>query len=145
MLSQAAGAEEALPSRPAPAAPDEDAIAAAAALAAAAERPLILAGGGARHAQSPLRSLAERLSAPVVTTCNGRGLLHRHPLAVPASPSLKAVRTLMAAADLVIAAGTELGPTDYDMYADGGLCSPSSWCASTSTRRSSPAFRRGWG
>ena len=124
VLSQAAGAEEALPSRPAPAAPDEDAIAAAAALAAAAERPLILAGGGARHAQSPLRSLAERLSAPVVTTCNGRGLLHRHPLAVPASPSLKAVRTLMAAADLVIAAGTELGPTDYDMYADGGFVLP---------------------
>ena len=48
----------------------------------------------------------------------------RHPLGVPASPSLKAVRALMADADLVIAAGTEFGPTDYDMYADGGFAMP---------------------
>ena len=57
-------------------------------------------------------------------TINARGLLHAHPLAVPASPSLKAVRELIGEADLVIAAGTELGPTDYDMNSDGGFVLP---------------------
>ena len=35
--------------------------------------------------------------------------------------SLRAVRGLIAAADQVLAVGTELGPTDYDMYGRGGL------------------------
>jgi len=34
------------------------------------------------------------------------------------------VRALMADADLVIAAGTEFGPTDYDGYGDGGFVLP---------------------
>ena len=103
---------------------DASAIQAAAALIAGSARPVILAGGGAKHAGENLQALAERLDAPVVTTANGRGLLHRHPLGVPASPSLKAVRALVAAADLAIAVGTEFGPTDYDMYADGGWVLP---------------------
>lgn len=108
----------------APPEPDAAAIAEAARLCAAARRPLILAGGGAKRAEAPLQRLAQRLGAPVVQTANARGLLHRHPLAVPASPSLKAVRALMADADLVIAAGTEFGPTDYDGYGDGGFVLP---------------------
>ncbi len=113
-----------LPKKAARPTPDEGAIAEAARLAGAAQRPLILAGGGARHAEAPLRRLAEMLDAPVITTVNGRGLLHRHPLGVHASPSLASVRRMMADADLVIAAGTEFGPTDYDMYADGGFRAP---------------------
>ncbi len=105
-------------------APEGAAIIEAATLAKVARRPLILAGGGARRAQAPLRRLAELLEAPVVTTANARGLLHAHPLGVHASPGLKAVRKLMADADLVIAAGTEFGPTDYDMYVDGGFAAP---------------------
>jgi acetolactate synthase-1/2/3 large subunit len=115
----------ALLSNAAPPVPDGAAIASAAKLIAAARRPLILAGGGAKRAEAPLRRLAEKLGAPVVETTNARGLLHRHPLCVPASPSLKAVRALMAEADLVIAAGTEFGPTDYDGYGDGGFVLPS--------------------
>jgi acetolactate synthase I/II/III large subunit len=107
-----------------PPAPDDQAIAEAAKLIAAARRPLILAGGGAKQADGPLKRLAERLGAPVVQTANARGLMHGHPLCVPASPSLKAVRALMADADLVIAAGTEFGPTDYDGYGDGGFVLP---------------------
>ena len=103
---------------------DEAAIAEALRLLRAARRPLILAGGGAKRAGAELKALAEALDAPLVTTTNGRGLLFRHPLNVPASPSLKAVRALMAEADLVIAVGTEFGPTDYDMYGDGGLVLP---------------------
>src|SRR5262245_36772943 len=75
--------------------PDPKAIEKAASLATAASRPLVLAGGGARLAEQPLRDLAERLGAPIVLTANARGLLHAHPLAVPASPSLKPVRALI--------------------------------------------------
>ncbi|MBZ9654704.1 5-guanidino-2-oxopentanoate decarboxylase [Phyllobacterium lublinensis] len=87
----------------------------------AAKRPAILVGGGAKSAAEGLKTLAEKLDAPVVSTTNGRGIMHGHPLLVPASPSLKAVRKLLADSDLVIAIGTEMGPTDYDMYADGGF------------------------
>lgn len=114
----------ALPATTALPAPDAGKVAEAAALAAKARRPLILAGGGAKWAENGVRRLAERLGAPVVLTANARGLLHGHELCVPASPSLKAVRALIAEADLVIAAGTEFGPTDYDMYGDGGFRHP---------------------
>jgi acetolactate synthase-1/2/3 large subunit len=119
-----AGEAALVPQTAALAALDDKAITEAVRLAGAARRPLILAGGGARNAEAPLRRLAEILDAPVVTTVNARGLLHRHPLGVHASPSLASVRRLMADADLVIAAGTQLGPTDYDMYADGGFVVP---------------------
>ena len=56
---------------------------------------------------------------------NARGVLGpEHPLAVPMSPSLAAVRELIAEADLALAVGTELGPTDYDMYAVGEFPQP---------------------
>ena len=111
-------------SNSAPPAPATAAVAEAVRLIKEARRPLILAGGGAKKADAALRRFAEALGAPVVETANARGLLHRHPLCVPASPSLKAVRALMANADLVIAAGTEFGPTDYDGYGDGGFVLP---------------------
>ena len=106
--------------------PDRDAVIAAAHLIAGATKPLILAGGGARRAEAALAALATRIDAPVVATINARGLMHAHDLLVPASPSLPSVRRLMAEADLVIAVGTEFGPTDYDMYADGGFVVPKS-------------------
>jgi acetolactate synthase-1/2/3 large subunit len=86
-----------------------------------AERVVILAGGGVRRSATDLRKLAEMLDAPVVLTANARGAMHGHRLCVPASPSLTAVRQLIAAADQVLAIGTELGPTDYDVYAKGGV------------------------
>jgi acetolactate synthase-1/2/3 large subunit len=104
--------------------PFAQAIEAAAGLCRAAQVPLLLAGGGAVWADEAIRRLAERLDAPVVTTTNGRGLLAGHPLLVPASPSLEAVRALMRDSDLVIAIGTQFGPTDYDMYGDGGFVQP---------------------
>jgi acetolactate synthase-1/2/3 large subunit len=88
---------------------------------ARAGRPVILAGGGARGAGAALAALAEQLDAPVILTTNARGLMHRHPLVVPASPSLDAQRALIAGADLVLAVGTELGRTDYDMYGSGTM------------------------
>jgi acetolactate synthase-1/2/3 large subunit len=100
--------------RPAPAAPG---IAEAARLLAGAACPLVLAGGGACGAAPEVAALAGRLGAPVVMTTNARGVLPAgHPLAVPASPSLAAVRSLVAEADVVLALGTEIGTTDYNMY-----------------------------
>ncbi len=102
---------------PAPPLPPAAAIADAAARLLAARTPVIIAGGGAIRAATQVAALAERLGAPVVMTVNARGVLGPdHPLAVPASPSLEPVRALIAAADAVLAIGTEFGQTDYDMY-----------------------------
>jgi len=106
---------------PAPRGARHEWLAEAARRLSASARPVILAGGGVRHADAALQALAERLDAPVVQTTNARGLMHGHPLTVPASPSLESVRALIAGADCVLAVGTEFGPTDYDMYARGGF------------------------
>jgi acetolactate synthase-1/2/3 large subunit len=105
--------------RPVPAARE---LAQAAALIGAAKSPVIIAGGGAIRAADTVRSLAERLDAPLVMTINARGTLPPgHPLGIPASPSLKPIREFLASADLVLALGTELGPTDFDIYDEGAL------------------------
>lgn len=95
------------------------AISKAATLINGSTRPVIIAGGGAKRAAGEIQQMAERLDAPVVQTVNARGLMYKHPLDVPASPSLDAVRNLLAQSDCVIAVGTELGETDFDMYGDG--------------------------
>jgi acetolactate synthase-1/2/3 large subunit len=105
------------PQRLTPPAPGAAGLADAVRLLRSAQRPVFLTGGGARWAADGIAALAERLGAPVVMTTNARGILPvDHPLAVPASPSLEAIRDLIAAADVVLALGTEIGRTDYDMY-----------------------------
>ncbi len=90
----------------------------AAKLLNAAKHPVILVGGGAKGARAEILALAERLDAPIVQTINGRGIAYKHPLSIPASPSLRSVRTLLDRSDCVLAVGTEFGQTDYDMYAE---------------------------
>ncbi len=105
-----------------PPVPAPEPLARAAEALGSAVRPLILAGGGAVAAGPELLALAERLDAPVVMTNNARGLVPpAHELAVPASPSLQAVRDLMAGADAILVVGSELGPTDYNMYGHGDV------------------------
>lgn len=102
-------------------------IESAAGLLRGARRPVLIAGGGARRGTAPeaVRALAERLGAPLVMTTNGRGVLpDGHPLSVPTSPSLGAVRGLVGGADVVIAIGTEFGRTDYDVYDEGAFWLP---------------------
>ncbi len=107
--------------RPAPA---PAMVATAAGMLGAAARPVILAGGGAARA-ADLPALARALDAPVVMTTNGRGLLPPgDPLAVTLTASSPETRALVAGADVVLAIGTEFGPTDYDMYEDGGFALP---------------------
>ena len=84
--------------------------------------PVILAGGGVRHAAVQVTDLASRIDAPVLMTINGRGTVPvGHPLAVSASGTLEASRQTINQSDLVIALGTELAATDYDQYKNDNL------------------------
>lgn len=106
------GAPEVTPA-PAPAAPSAEAIHAAAAALAGADRPVVVAGGGARGAVTEIRSLAERLGAPVITTTNGKGVLPEdHPLAIGASIRLRSAQKYLAAADVTLVVGSELGDSE---------------------------------
>jgi acetolactate synthase-1/2/3 large subunit len=78
---------------------------------------VILAGNGVRmsRAQPQLRQLAEALSAAVATTAAGKGVFaETHPLAlgVFGNFGLDAANAVVAEADVVLAVGTKLGPTD---------------------------------
>src|SRR5579863_5036146 len=143
LAADAAGLALPAPSRPAPDA-DPDALAAAGALLATARRTVVLAGGGAIRAAPELRRLVEHLGAPLVMSTNARGMLPPgHALAVPMSPSLEPVRALIAAADVVLAVGTEIGPTDYDMYSVSEFPNPANLIridieASQLTRNATP-------
>ncbi|MNF64051.1 putative 2-ketoarginine decarboxylase AruI [compost metagenome] len=87
-----------------------------------AKRPLILAGGGAIDAAAELMQLAERLDAPVALTINAKGMLPSlHPLLIGSTQTLVATRALVADADVVLAIGTELAETDYDVTFAGGF------------------------
>jgi acetolactate synthase-1/2/3 large subunit len=92
-------------------------VAAAIEALAQASRPVILAGNGVRMsaAQPRLRELAEQLGAPVATTASGKGTFpETHPLAlgVFGNFGLEAANATVADADLILAVGTKLGPTD---------------------------------
>src|SRR5215472_4635821 len=61
--------------------PGEPELAAACDLIRSSKRPLIVAGHGARQAADQVRALAERLTAPVLTTFKAKGLIpDTHPL-----------------------------------------------------------------
>jgi len=85
-----------------------------------ARRPLLLLGGGCVTAQAEARALAAALDAPTALTINAKGLLPPgHPLLLGSNQSLPPVRQLALDADVVLAIGTELGETDYDVVFDG--------------------------
>jgi acetolactate synthase-1/2/3 large subunit len=101
--------------RPMPA--DAQAVAAAAKALHAAQRPAIIAGNGVRlsRAYGELLSLAELIAAPVATTASGKGTFaETHPLALGVCGNFgqATANALIGEADLVLAVGTRLGPTD---------------------------------
>jgi acetolactate synthase-1/2/3 large subunit len=111
-----------LGARPSRAAPCPEAIARAASLLAAARDPVLLLGGGAIDAGAAAVALAEALDAPTAYTINAKGVLPKgHPLSLGSNQSLVAVRELVLQADVVLAVGTELGETDYDVVFDGNF------------------------
>ncbi len=109
----------AIPSRPAPC---PAAISRAVELLKAARRPLVFLGGGACDASAEARRLVEALDAPTACTINAKGVLPKgHPLSLGSNASMGPVRELVLAADAVLAVGTEMGETDYDLVFDGNL------------------------
>ncbi len=97
-------------SRPAP---DASAVAEAAEMIAAAKRPVFVAGGGAQDQGALLVELAELAGAAVVLTTASKGAVpDDHPLCMGATLALPDTQALLAAADLVLAVGTELSETD---------------------------------
>ncbi|MGC1386561.1 MAG: 5-guanidino-2-oxopentanoate decarboxylase [Steroidobacteraceae bacterium] len=88
-------------------------ISAAVRLLDLAARPVIVAGGGACRAGRELQRLVETLDCPLVTTAAGKGLLaHDHPANLGTALPYRAVQTLIAEADVVLAVGTEMSETD---------------------------------
>ena len=105
-----------------PPAPDPSGLAKAARLLHEAHAPLVLLGGGCTKAPEAARELITRLDAPTATTVNAKGLLgDSHPLDLGANTGLPAVRELAREADVILAIGTELGETDYDVVFDDGF------------------------
>ncbi|MBC3489434.1 5-guanidino-2-oxopentanoate decarboxylase [Pseudomonas taiwanensis] len=103
-------------------APDPELISAAAKLLLSAERPLLLVGGGCQASFEKVRLLAAALDAPTACTINAKGVLpNGHPLALGSNQSLDPVRRLAAQADVILAIGTELAETDYDVVFNGGF------------------------
>ncbi|MDQ7802776.1 thiamine pyrophosphate-binding protein [Amycolatopsis sp. A133] len=95
---------------PAPVRPDTASAAALANLLAAAERPVFIAGRGARESREPLRELASRCGALLATSAVAHGLFHGDEFALGisggfASPS---AAELIVGADLVVGWGCAL-------------------------------------
>ena len=88
----------------------------------AAKNPVILYGGGCVDVDHDAQTLAELIDAPTFLTINAKGLLPpSHPLSLGSNQSLEAGRAVIAEADWVLAIGTELGETDYDVFFNGGF------------------------
>ncbi|MGP5203390.1 5-guanidino-2-oxopentanoate decarboxylase [Psychrobacter aquimaris] len=86
----------------------------------AAKNPVILYGGGCVDVDQDAQKLAELIDAPTFLTINAKGLLPpAHPLSLGSNQSLDAGRAVIAEADWVLAIGTELGETDYDVFFNG--------------------------
>jgi len=103
----------AIPSRPGP---SVEAISRAAELLNSAQRPLVFLGGGAVGAGEEARALVEALDAPTACTINAKGILPAgHRLSLGSNATFPPVRELLSSCDVVLAIGTELGETDYDV------------------------------
>lgn len=88
-------------------------IAAAVDALASATSPMIIAGGGATSAAAEVRSLAERLQAPVVTSVNGKGVLPEdHPLSLGASLRFGPVLEWCNEADVLLVVGSKVGESE---------------------------------
>jgi acetolactate synthase-1/2/3 large subunit len=108
-----------LPGRPLP---SPEAIARAAQILKSARNPVVLLGGGAVDASAEATALVEALDAPVCCTINAKGVIAKgHPLALGSNQAWVPVRELVMQSDVVLAVGTELGETDYDIVFDGNF------------------------
>jgi acetolactate synthase-1/2/3 large subunit len=113
VLEESAAVEPVAPLPRSVALPEAAALEAAARRLVGVERPVIIAGGGAAGASDLVRSCAEHLAAPVITTFNGKGCIASdHPLCIGTGLHQKAVRELVEESDAVFVVGSELAPAD---------------------------------
>ena len=87
-----------------------------------ASKPIIVAGGGARHSgcSKELLTFAEKLSIPIATSLNGKDLLNsNHPLScgVVGTYSRESANLSVKEADLVIFIGSETGSMTTHFWA----------------------------
>ena len=92
---------------------DPQQLARAQQLLADAHRPLIIAGGGACGAGAALLQLLDTLDGFLITTVAAKGVVaESHPGSLGTSLPYAPAQALVAAADVVVAVGTELAETD---------------------------------
>ncbi len=104
--------------------PDPEAIERAERVLAAAERPVMVVGGGAvtGEAAGAIRSLAEALSVPVVTTWNGKGVFpedHRLFAGAVGQTGTIPGNAIAASADVVISVGCKFTDWSASSYRRG--------------------------
>ena len=104
--------------------PDPEAVERAAAVLRGAARPVIVVGGGAitSDAAQQVRALAERWSAPVVTTWNGKGAFPEdHPLFAGSVGQTGTItgNAMASTADVVVAVGCRFTDWSASSYAKG--------------------------
>lgn len=98
---------------PSPPSPDDDEINRAVQLLVAAKRPLVMIGGGATGAATPIRELVATLGASVIASAAGKGVVpDDSPVSLSAGTIRLEVRDHLEKADVVMAIGTELAETD---------------------------------
>ncbi len=90
-----------------------DEIARALQLVARSQRPVVLAGAGARSHAPRILQLADSLGSPILTTTSGKGIVpDDHPLSFGCMSRLGAVQDVLGASDLLISFGARL--TEFD-------------------------------
>ncbi|MET0915922.1 MAG: thiamine pyrophosphate-binding protein, partial [Jiangellaceae bacterium] len=95
---------------PAPVEPVADDIAALAAVLADAQRPVLIAGRGARHARSELLELGDAAGALLATSAVAKGLFHGSPWSLDVSGGFASplAAELIGSADIVVGFGCAL-------------------------------------
>ncbi|NYE96403.1 acetolactate synthase-1/2/3 large subunit [Psychromicrobium silvestre] len=86
---------------------------------AESKRPVIVAGGGTRrgHAEAQLRSIAEKLRAPVVCSPGGNGAFPwTHPLSLQSWVEDRHVTEVLEEADVLVVVGSSLGEVTSNYF-----------------------------
>jgi thiamine pyrophosphate-dependent acetolactate synthase large subunit-like protein len=92
---------------------DAHVVARAAEAVRSAQRPLVIAGGGARRARTEVGRFVELLDVPLATTANGKGILpEEHALSLGSNVRFPSVQAESATADVLIVLGSELADSD---------------------------------
>ncbi len=109
---------DAWPAAPRPG-PDPTALEEIIDLLSQSKSTMMVLGGGAIPAASEAVRLAERLDAPIVTSCAGKGVVPEdHPLCLGFAQAFDPVREMLRDADVILAVGTEFAEPDRYFTAD---------------------------